>query len=93
MSQKRAHIVVPETLLADIDSLVGKRGRSAFLTEVLDREVRRRKLLRALESPDAIWKDADHPELQGGAAAWVESLRRTDAQALDAKLRDKEARD
>ncbi len=41
------------------------------------REVlRRKKLLRFLESDAPAWKDADHPELANGAAAWVHALRR-----------------
>jgi endonuclease/exonuclease/phosphatase (EEP) superfamily protein YafD len=37
--------------------------------------VRRKKLLRFLESDIPAWKDADHPELACGAAAWVRDLR------------------
>ncbi len=36
---------------------------------------RRKKLLRFLESSGPGWKDADHPELKDGAAAWIRKLR------------------
>ncbi len=36
---------------------------------------RRKKLLRFLESDAHAWKDADHPELAHGVAAWVRELR------------------
>jgi hypothetical protein len=36
---RRVHVVLPVDLIADIGKLVGKRGRSAFLTEVARREV------------------------------------------------------
>lgn len=84
--------MIPEALLADIDALVGKRGRSAFLSEVLEREVRRRKLLEFLERPEAAWQDEDHPELKRGARAWVEQLRREDEKSLQDKF-DQAARD
>jgi hypothetical protein len=62
-------------LVADIDKLVGKRGRSAFLTEVARDEIQRRQQRNALRAAKGAWKDEDHPELKGGAAAWVSKLR------------------
>ena len=79
MQRKRAHILLPEDLLSDIDALVGHRGRSAFLVEVLRREVNRRRLLEVLSSPEPAWKDEDHPELAEGSAAWVRKLRDEDS--------------
>jgi hypothetical protein len=73
--QKRAHVFLPEGLLADIDKLFGKGKRSAFLTEIVEREVRRQKLLRALDEAAGCWKDDDHPELKHGAGAWVKEQR------------------
>ncbi|MGH9622721.1 MAG: hypothetical protein ACRD6B_25470 [Bryobacteraceae bacterium] len=78
MPQKRAHLILPDELLADIDSLVGPRGRSAFLVEVLRQEVNRRRLLAALNDPEPAWKDEDRPELAQGAAAWVRRMRYED---------------
>jgi hypothetical protein len=72
---RRAHILLPEELLREIDSLVGPRGRSAFLVETARNEVRRHRLLQFLQSNDPAWKDKDHPELAGGSSAWVRTLR------------------
>lgn len=74
-SNRRAHVVLPVDLVADIDKLVGKRGRSAFLTEVARREVMIRRQREALRDAAGAWKDEDHPELKDGAAAWVAQLR------------------
>lgn len=76
MKGKRAHILLPHDLIKEIDSIVGPRRRSAFLVETARDAVRRTKLLRFLESDSPAWKDADHPELADGAAAWVRKLRR-----------------
>jgi hypothetical protein len=83
MSIKRAHVLLPEDLLREIDALVGPRGRSSFLVETARHEVRRQKLLHFLESKDLAWKDNDHPELAAGAAAWVHKLR-TDSEGRGA---------
>lgn len=86
MPQKRAHVVIPDDLLAEIDALVGQRGRSAFLVEVLREEVRRRRLLQILSSPEPFWKDEDHPELSDGAEKWVRNLRDQDLRCEQEKL-------
>ena len=75
MTQKRAHVFLPEGLLSDIDQLFGKGKRSKFLTEIVEREVRKQKLLRAIDEAAGCWKSEDHPELKNGSAAWVKQLR------------------
>jgi hypothetical protein len=68
--------VVPEDLLAEVDRLVGERGRSAFLTDLIRREVQRQHLLTALRDARGCWKTEDHPELKNGLEESVDSLRR-----------------
>ncbi len=57
----RTHILLPQALLRDIDRMVGPRGRSAFLVETAQEEVKSRKLLQFLENDEPAWKDGDHP--------------------------------
>lgn len=76
MPTHRAHILLPDDLLLEIDALVGPRGRSSFLVETARNEVRRRKLLQFLEGKNPAWKDANHPELSRGSTEWVSKLRR-----------------
>ena len=85
MATTRTHVILPAEVLREIDALVGRRGRSAFLAEIAVQEVRRRKLLALLYRQEPAWKDQDHPELKHGAAAWVSKMRRDEQ-----KLRDKE---
>lgn len=56
MQRKRAHVILPEELLAEVDRLVGERGRSAFLAEIIQREIQRRNLLTALRDARGSWK-------------------------------------
>jgi hypothetical protein len=75
MKTRRAHIWLPQDLLREIDEMVGPRGRSAFLLETAREAVKRRKLLRFLESGDVAWEDVNHPELAKGTGKWVRGLR------------------
>lgn len=80
MPTKRAHILLPDDLLREIDSLVGPRGRSSFLVETARTEVRRQKLLQFLEGKgpagrESAWRESDHPELAAGADVWMRKLR------------------
>lgn len=72
----RTHIIIPEPLVQEIDRVVGKRGRSAFLAQAAEKELRRLRQIQALERSAGVWKDKDHPELKAGAARWVKSLRK-----------------
>ena len=76
MNTKRTHIVIPQQLVAEIDTLVGKRGRSTFLTQAAEKELLRLRQIKALEAAAGSWKDKDHPELKQGAAKWVKKLRK-----------------
>jgi hypothetical protein len=95
MTTKRAHVLLPDDLLREIDSLVGSRGRSAFLVETARTEVRRQKLLQFLEGKgeDPAWRNSDHPELAEGTDAWVRKLRtESDVRARSGQGREKRAR-
>ena len=70
-------------MVADIDKIVGKRGRSAFLTELAQREIKIRRQREALREAAGTWKNEDHPELAQGAAVWVRQLRSLDNQRLE----------
>jgi hypothetical protein len=76
MNARRTHIVISESLVSEIDRLVGKRGRSEFLAQAAEKELRRLRQIRALENAAGAWKDKDHPELKAGAARWVKGLRK-----------------
>ncbi len=78
MNTKRTHIVIPQQLVARIDIIVGKRGRSKFLAQAAEKELMRLRQLKAIESAAGSWNDEDHPELHHGAAKGVEKLRRED---------------
>jgi len=75
MNTKRTHVVLSEQLVKDIDTVVGSRQRSAFLTQAAERELIRLRQVAALKAAAGAWKDKDHPELKQGSAKWVRKLR------------------
>ena len=76
----RAHIILPEDLLAEVDRVAGKRKRSHFVESAIREKLSREALSAALrESAGAIdlesypeWKTPER------VSAWVRSLRRED---------------
>ncbi len=77
MATIRAHVVLPAELAREIDKLAGPRGRSTFLVETAEKEVKRRKMLAFLEDDSLAWRDENHPDVAAvGAAEWVHRLRR-----------------
>ncbi len=79
---QRTHVVIPRELVVQIDMLVGKRGRSRFLVEAASYELKRLRQMKALRGAAGSWKGKDHPELKGGAAEWVRTLRKQDEKRL-----------
>ena len=61
----RTHVLLPAELVAEIDALVGPRGRSRFIAEAAERRLQQERLLKALDEGFGAWKDEDHPELNG----------------------------
>lgn len=86
----RTHVSLPESLVAEIDALVGQRQRSAFLSEVAAREVKRRRLIEFLENPKLAWNPEGHTDIDsaGGAAAWVHKMRQ-EAEKASRRRRDR----
>ncbi len=82
--KERTHILLPRELVAEIDALVGPRGRSRFIAEAAKERLLRERMLMLLDECFGIWKDGDHPELQGpdGTADWVRRLREEDNKHL-----------
>ena len=80
---RRAHVVLPEEVVEQIDELVGARGRSEFIAKAAVLELKRMRQLKAIEEARGSWKDKDHPELAGGSARWVRKLRRESDKRLE----------
>jgi metal-responsive CopG/Arc/MetJ family transcriptional regulator len=76
----RAHMVLPEALVKQVDAVVGKRKRSRFVEEAVREKLRREGLLAALKETAGALSEESHPEWATSekAAAWVRESRRQD---------------
>jgi hypothetical protein len=74
---KQANFLLPEDLLDELKRSVSKRKQSKVVADALRKELKRLKLERVLNSSFGAWKDKEHPELKGGSAAYVRSLRKS----------------
>ncbi len=83
MNNRRAHVVIPDKLVAEIDRLVGKRGRSQFLVQAATFELKRLRQLAALRTATGAWKLGDHPELAQGSVAYQRRLRAESERRLE----------
>jgi Arc/MetJ-type ribon-helix-helix transcriptional regulator len=79
---RRTHVVLSDQLVRDIDTLVGSRQRSNFITQAAEKELMRLRQIEALKAAAGAWKDNDHPELKQGSAMWVHKLRRENERRL-----------
>ncbi len=80
----RAHIVIPEELVREVDELVGARRRSQFFEDAVREKVKRMKLLAAAEAAAGSLADVEIPgwESSEAAAEWVHALRQADEERL-----------
>jgi hypothetical protein len=73
----RVHVTLPEDIVAAVDGLAGAGGRSQFIADAVDLELRRRRLSAALEEMSGSLAEVDIPgwDTPESAAAWVRALR------------------
>jgi metal-responsive CopG/Arc/MetJ family transcriptional regulator len=80
MTMVRATVTLPTSLLAEVDRLAGRGGRSSFVADAITDKVRRERLRRVLEetrgalSASSSWSTADR------AYEWVRDMREDHAE-------------
>jgi Arc/MetJ-type ribon-helix-helix transcriptional regulator len=77
----RLHISLDDEMVADLDTRVGRRRRSAFIAEALRRALDERRRWDEIESALGSIPDSGH-EWDQDPAAWVRAQRRSDAGAV-----------
>jgi hypothetical protein len=77
MTAKRAHVIIPEDLLDEVDALVGPRHRSEFFVDAAREKLARERLRRTAHEMAGSLRHEHIPgwETPAAASAWVRSLR------------------
>lgn len=91
MRKPRTLVPIPRQLAAAIDKLAGQKQRSAFIINLVEREIRRREQLDALREAAGSWKDENHPDLVEGADRWVREMRQESISRLERVEQHREA--
>ena len=88
----RAHVVLPEDLLKEVDQVAGKRGRSRFVEAAIREKLSREAVAAALREAAGSLDLAHYPEWQTPeeVSAWVRASRRADENRLVGKLRTRD---
>lgn len=78
MTKEKVHLTFPPEIIKEIDNLVGRRGRSKFVSEAAKEKLNREKFIRALEECPGAWKIDNHPELSSteNVIKFVEKIRK-----------------
>ncbi|HVM70878.1 MAG TPA: hypothetical protein VMT91_03910 [Anaerolineales bacterium] len=75
--RERMNLYLTKPVADELRRLIPARERTRFVEEVLERELRRRKLKAALKASAGAWKDEDHPDMMTGEDIdrWIEGQR------------------
>lgn len=61
---KRINVILPSELYQELSETIPPRKRNQFIVELIERELRRMRLLRTLEETRGAWSDEDYPHLK-----------------------------
>ncbi len=75
MALARTTVTLPEELLAEVDTLAGPRGRSAFVTEAIEARVKRERLRAALDRTRGIYVGTPFQMSSDEVYRWVREQR------------------
>jgi hypothetical protein len=80
----RTHIILPDRLIEEVDTVVGKRKRSRFVEEAVREKLKRGALLKALKETAGILPPDEYPEWKTPekVVEWVRESRRRDSERL-----------
>ena len=78
MSMIRTNITVPAELLREVDEYAGPRGRSAYVTEAIERRLKRDRLARALDETFGATAGTSSWRSPEEVVAWANEIRESD---------------
>ena len=84
----RAHVVLPEELVDEVDSIAGKRGRSKFIEEAVRQKLLLARQQAAMKRTAGALADYDFPDWSSPekTSEWVRKQRQWESDRLDEKI-------
>jgi metal-responsive CopG/Arc/MetJ family transcriptional regulator len=84
----RAHVVLPEEMIEEIDRVAGKRGRSKFIEEAVHEKLALKRQREAIAKARAGAFRIANPDWSTPqkVSEWVHEGRRREAEELDRKI-------
>ena len=84
MIKTKVHLTFPPKIISEIDNLVGKRGRSKFVSEAAKEKINREKFSKAIRECAGTWKSENHPNLSSSkdVVKFVEKIRKESEERL-----------
>ncbi|CAN5780307.1 hypothetical protein BH23CHL2_BH23CHL2_05260 [soil metagenome] len=73
----RAHVVLRDDLVEEVDKRVGRRRRSEFINEAVEERLKRLRLIESAEEAGGTLKNVDVPgwETEESTLEWVRKMR------------------
>lgn len=71
----RTNLMLPQELVDAIDEIAGPRGRSRYVTQTLERQLRRDRWYAAAIESAGVWKDHPLFPTSESVVDWVRALR------------------
>jgi hypothetical protein len=63
--KNKAHLVIPQEILDEVDQVAGKRRRSLFIAQATKEKLDRERFIKTLDESHGIWTPDRHPDLRG----------------------------
>jgi predicted transcriptional regulator len=85
----RAHVVLDDDLVDEVDALAGRRRRSSFIEEAVREKLQRERQKRALQNYIESGERPENPNWRTpeDTSRWVRETRELDNQRLERKLK------
>jgi hypothetical protein len=72
----RTNLLLPASLLEEVDRFAGPRGRSRYVTQALEAKLKRDRLREAIDATAGLWKDHPLFPTDESVVEWVRAGRR-----------------
>ncbi|MFN8589960.1 MAG: ribbon-helix-helix domain-containing protein [Thermomicrobiales bacterium] len=76
--RRRVHVVLPDSILQEVDAQVGPRGRSEFIQDAIEEKLNRLRRVEAFARVAGSIADGEIPEWETpeSTAAWIREIRK-----------------